>query len=135
MVPKACLLAILEVVDAVHNGADRACLLAQRSYYWDGLKGDVRKYCEDCVTCKIMSAKPKQEALLLTDPPPLIGHTQAMDFASVGLEGPKKKFLVLVDVLSGYSEDFWFLLPPTSAIIIHKLMDFWNSNGVASGVL
>ena len=76
-----------------------------------------------------MSTKPKQEALLLTDPPPSIGHTQMVDFASVGLEGPKKKFLVLVDVLSGYSEVFRFLLPPTLATIIHKLTDFWNSTG------
>ena len=59
VVPKACVPAILEMVDVVHNGADRACLLAQRSHYWDRLKGDVRKHCEDCVTCKIMSAKPK----------------------------------------------------------------------------
>ena len=117
------------MVDAVHKGVDRACLLAQRSYYWDWLKGDVKKNCKDCVTCKIMSAKPKQESLLLTDPPPLIGHTQAMDLASVGLEGPRKKLLVLVDVLSRYSEVFRFLLSPTSAMIIHKLTDFWNSTG------
>ena len=129
MVPKACVPAILEMVDVVHNGADRACLLAQRSHYWDRLKGDVRKHCEDCVTCKIMSAKPKQEALLLMDPPPSIGHSQAVDFASVGLEGPKKKFLVLVDALSGYSEVFRFLLPLTSATVIPKLTDFWNSTG------
>ena len=63
------------------------------------------------------------------DPPRLIGHTQAVDFASVGLEGPKKNFLVLVDVLSGYSEVFRFLLPLTSATIIHKLTDFWKSTG------
>ena len=129
VVPRACIPEILEMVDAVHNGADRACLLAQRSYYWDGLKADVRKHCKECVTCKVMSTKPKQEALLLTDPPPSIGHTQAMDFASVGLRGPKKKLLVLVDLLSGYSEVFRFLLPPTSATIISKLTDFWNSTG------
>ena len=34
---------------------------------------------------------------------------------------------MLVDVLSGYSEVFRFLLPPTSATIIHKVKDFWNS--------
>ena len=50
-----------------------------------------------------------------------------MDFASVGVKGPKKKFLVLVDVLSGYSEVFRFDLPPTLATINHKLTDFWNS--------
>ena len=50
------------------------------------------------MTCKIMSKKPKQEALLMMDPPLGIGHTQAVDFATVGLTGPKKKFLVLVDV-------------------------------------
>ena len=50
-----------------------------------------------------------------------------MDFASVGRHGPKKKVLVLVDILSGYSEVFRFLLPPTSATIISKLTDFWNS--------
>ena len=64
---------------------------------------------------------------MLTDPPPSIGHTQAVDFALVGLQGPKKKFLVLVDILSGYSEVFRFLLPPTSATIISKLTEFWNS--------
>ena len=71
-----------------------------------------------------MSAKTKQESLLHTDSPPLIGHTQAVDFAFVGWESPKKKFLVLMDVLSGYLEVFRFLLPPTLATIIHKLMDF-----------
>ena len=55
VVPKACVPKILEAIDAVHNGADRAYLLAQRSYYWDGLKTDVRKHCDDFVTCKIMS--------------------------------------------------------------------------------
>ena len=54
LVPKACVPEILEVVDAVHYRADRACMLAQRRYYWDRLKGDVRKHCKDCVTCKIM---------------------------------------------------------------------------------
>ena len=117
------------MVDLVHNGSDRACLLAQRSYYWDGLKKDVRQHCEDCVTCKAMASKPKKEALLLTEPPPSIGHTQAVDFVSVGRHGPKKKFLVLVDILSGYSEVFRFLLPPTLATIISKLTDFWNSTG------
>ena len=73
--------------------------------------------------------KPKQEALLLTDPPPSIGHTQAVDFASVGLQGPKKKFLALVNILSGYLEVFRFLLPPTLATIISKLTEFWNSRG------
>ena len=77
--------------------------MAQRSYYWDGLKKDVKQHCEDCVTCKAMSVSPKKEALLFTEPPPAIGHTQAVDFATVGLNGPKKKFLVLVDMLSGYS--------------------------------
>ena len=52
-----------------------------------------------------------------------------MDFVSEGRHGPKKKFLVLVDILSGYSEVFRFLLPPTSATIISKLTDFWNSTG------
>ena len=87
-VSMSCIPQILEVVDAVHNGPDRACLLAQRSYYWDGLKSDVRRHCDDCATCKIISNKPKQEALLMRDPPPSIGHTQAMDFATMGLTGP-----------------------------------------------
>ena len=111
VVPKACVPEILEVADAVHNGADRACLLAQRSYYWDGLNEDIRKHCEDCVTCKIMSAEPKQEALLLMDPPPSIGHSQAVDFASVGLEGPKKKFLVLVNLCPGTRRSLDFFFP------------------------
>ena len=50
VVPRLCIPQILEMVDVVHNGPDRACLLAQRSYYWDGLKKDVWKHCEDCVT-------------------------------------------------------------------------------------
>ena len=65
----------------------------------------------------------------LMEPPPAIGHTQAVDFAVVGDQGNKKKFLILVDVLSGYSEVFPFLTPPTLATIIHKLTDFWNSTG------
>ena len=69
--PRQCIPQILDMVDLVHNGSDRACLLAQRSYYWDGLKKDVRQHCEDCVTCKAMASKPKKEALLLTEPPPL----------------------------------------------------------------
>ena len=126
VVPRACIPAILEVVDSVHNGADRACILAHRSYHWDGLKNDIKEHCKNCSTCKIMSRKPKQESLLLTEPLSSIGHTQAVDFAVVGDEGARKKFLVLVDVLSGYSEVFRFVLPPTSATIIHKLTDFWN---------
>ena len=55
VVPRQCIPQILEVVDSVHNGPDRACLLAQRSYYWDGLKKDVKQHCEECVTCKAMS--------------------------------------------------------------------------------
>ena len=47
----------------------------------------------------------------------------------MGWEGPKKKFLVLVDVLLEYSEVFRFFLPPTMATIIHNLTDFWNSTG------
>ena len=47
----------------------------------------------------------------------------------MGEKGPKKKFLVLVDVLLGYSEVLRFVLPPTSATIIHNLTDFWNSKG------
>ena len=47
----------------------------------------------------------------------------------LGLTGPKKKFLVLVDVLSGYTEVFRFLLPSTSAKIVSKLKDFWNMTG------
>ena len=99
VVLKACVLAILDIVEAVHNRWDRVCLFAQRSYYWDGLKCYVKKRCEDCVTCKIISAKPKQELLLLKDPPPSIGHTQELVFVKVGKRSPKK-FLVLVDVLS-----------------------------------
>ena len=129
VVPKEGIPAVLERIDSVHNGADRACLLAQRSYYWDNMKSDIKEKCEKCRTCKIMSQKPKQEALYLTDPPPFIGHTQAVDFAHVGETNSKKKFLVLVDILSGYSEVFRFLLPPTSKTIIDKLTDFWNSTG------
>ena len=33
VVPKASIPSVLERVDSVHNGADRACLLVQRSYY------------------------------------------------------------------------------------------------------
>ena len=32
VVPKACILQVLEVVESTHNGLDRACLLAQMSY-------------------------------------------------------------------------------------------------------
>ena len=59
--------------------------------------------------------------------PPSIGHKQAVDFVVVGSEGNKKKFLVLEDMLSSYSEVFCFILPPTSAPIISKLSDFWNA--------
>ena len=76
-----------------------------------------------------MSTKPKQEALYLTEPPPFIGHTQVVNFAHAGEKGDKKKFLVLVDILSGYSEVFRFVLPPTSTAIINKLTDFWNLMG------
>ena len=55
VVPRACIPQILEMLDAVHNGADRA----QRSSYWDGLRADVQKHCEDCITSKVMSMKPK----------------------------------------------------------------------------
>ena len=72
VVPIQCIPQILDIVDVVHNGSDRACLLAQRSYYWDGLKKDVRQHYENCVTCKAMAPKPKKEALLLTEPPPLL---------------------------------------------------------------
>ena len=61
--------------------------------------------------------------------PPAVGHTQAVDFEVVGEKGDRKKFLVLVDILSVYSEVFWFVLPPTSTTIINKLTDFWNSTG------
>ena len=91
VVLKACIPSVLERVDSVHNGADRACLLAQRSYYWDTLKSDVKEYCVNCVTCKVMSTKPKQEALYLTEAPPAIGHTQAVDFVVVGEKGDRKK--------------------------------------------
>ena len=124
VMPRACIPQILEVVDWIHNGPDRVCLLAQRSYYWDGMRGDVRKHCEECLTYKIFSKKPKQQALVLTEPPPSIGHTQAMDFAVVGKKGPKKKFLVLVDILLWYAEVFRFLLPPNLAMAINKLTDF-----------
>ena len=100
-----------------------------RSYYWDGMKEDIRRQCKDCLTCKVFSKKPKHEALGLTEPPPAIGHTQAVEFAMVGKGDPKKKFLVLVDVLSGYAEVFRFLLSPTLATIISKLTDFWNATG------
>ena len=33
VVPRQCIPQILDMVDLVHNGSDRACLLAQRSYY------------------------------------------------------------------------------------------------------
>ena len=69
-----------------------------------------------------MSAKPKQVSLLLTEPPPSIGHTQVVDFLTVGEKG-SKKFLAFVDMLSGYLEVFWFVLPPMSATIIQKLAD------------
>jgi hypothetical protein len=93
------------------------------------MKTDIRKQCEDCRTYKIFAKKPKQEALRLMEPPPVIGNTQAVDFATVGEGGSKKKFLVLIDVLSGYSEVFRFLLPPTLTTVIGKLTDFWNATG------
>ena len=129
VVPRACIPQVLEMVDSAHNGPVRACLLAQRSYYWEGMKADIRRQCEDCRTCKIFAKKPRREALRLTEPPPAIGHTQAVDFATVGEGGSKKKFLVLVDVLSGYSEVFRFLHPPTSTTVIGRLTDFWNATG------
>ena len=45
VVPRQCIPQILDLVDVVHNGPERAGLLAQRSYYWDGLKKDVRQHC------------------------------------------------------------------------------------------
>ena len=42
VVPKSCIPQVLEVVDSIHDGPDRACLLAQRSYYWEGMKGDIQ---------------------------------------------------------------------------------------------
>ena len=68
VVLKSCIPQVMEVVDSIHDGPDRVCLLPQRSYYWDSMKGDIQKHCEDCLTCKVFSKKPKQEALALTEP-------------------------------------------------------------------
>ena len=43
VVLRDCVPQVLEMVDSAHNGPDRACLLAQRSYYWEGMKTDIRQ--------------------------------------------------------------------------------------------
>ena len=51
------------------------------------------------------------------------------DLASVGPRGNKKKFLILVDALSGFAEAIRFVCPPTSASVISKLSGFWQIHG------
>ena len=92
---------ILKKVDSVHNGKARAIYLAHRSYWCATMKQEIAENCTACTTCKIFTNKPKKEAIIYSDPPPSIGHTVAVDFAVVGHRGAKKKFLVLVNSLSG----------------------------------
>ena len=127
--PSPAIPAILEKLDSVHNGKARAMYLSARSYWSPSLKADITAHCDACVPCKKFANKPNAEAHRWLTPPPAIGHTMAADFALVGPRGSKKKFLILVDALSGYAEAIRFVCPPNSASVISKLSGFWQIHG------
>ena len=113
---------ILKRLDAVHHGAEKAKLLARRSYWWPGMLPEIEQHCQACTACVEYSAKPPRQHSLATPVPPAIAHTLGLDFALV--HDKKKaplKVLILTDYLSGYIIYFKFTKPPAAEEIVHKL--------------
>ena len=128
-VPYQCRPGILATVDSVHNGPRRASQLARRSYWWPHMDKDIDDHCQLCPACKEFNSAPPKETSLATPIPPMVGHTQGMDFAEVSSKtGGKRKFLLLTDYLSGWATYFEFPSAPTSASVIDKLSKWFHSS-------
>lgn len=95
-----------------HSGFLRTYKRSTGQLYWEGMKSDIQKYCEECVVCQRNKSLALTPAglLLPLEIPNKVWNDISMDF----IEGLPKAagyevILVVVDCFSKYMSTFWLL--------------------------
>jgi hypothetical protein len=111
---------------ARHLGFTKTYDRVKRSFFWDGMKQDVRNFVIECDVCQCNKGEtfksPGTLQLLLI--PPIIWQDISMDFI-VGLpkSGNKSVIMVVVDRLSKYAHLCALQHPFTASIVAQLFMD------------
>jgi hypothetical protein len=111
---------------AGHSGFTKTYDRVKRSFFWDGMKQDVRNFVVECDVCQCNKGETvKSPGTLQPLPiPPAIWRDISMDFI-VGLpkSGNKSVIMVVVDRLSKYAHLCALQHPFTTSIVAQLFMD------------
>jgi hypothetical protein len=111
---------------AGHSGFTKTYDRVKRSFFWDGMKQDVRNFVAECDVCQCNKGETvKSPGTLQPLPiPPAIWRDISMDFI-VGLpkSGNKSVIMVVVDRLSKYAHLCALQHPFTTSIVAQLFMD------------
>jgi hypothetical protein len=111
---------------AGHSGFTKTYDQVKRSFFWDGMKQDIRKFVAECEVCQhnkgetVKSPGTLQPLLI----PPAIWKDISMDFIT-GLpkSGNKSVIMVVVDRLSKYAHFCALPHPFTASMVAQIFMD------------
>jgi hypothetical protein len=111
---------------AGHSGFTKTYDRVKCSFFWDGMKHDIRKFVTECEVCQcnkgeIVKSPGTLQPLLI---PPVIWKDISMDFIT-GLpkSGNKSIIMVVVDRLSKYAHFCTLPHPFTTSTVAHIFMD------------
>jgi hypothetical protein len=109
-----------------HSGFTKTYDRVKRSFFWDGMKQDVRNFVAECDVCQLKKGEiVKYPGTLQPLPiPPAIWQDISMDFV-VGLpkSGSKSFIMVVVDRLSKYAQFCALQHPFKTSIVAQIFMD------------
>jgi hypothetical protein len=111
---------------AGHSGFTKTYDRVKCSFFWDGMKQDVRNFVAECEVCQHNKGETVKSlgTLQLLPIPPVIWRDISMDFI-VGLpkSGNKSIIMVVVDRLSKYAHLCYLQHPFTTSTVAQRFMD------------
>jgi hypothetical protein len=109
-----------------HSGFTKTYDRVKRSFFWDGMKQDIRNFFIECDVCQCNKGETVKSlgTLKLLPIPPAIWKDISMDFiTSLPKSGNKSVIMVVVDHLSKYSHFCDLQHPFTSSMVVQIFMD------------
>jgi hypothetical protein len=111
---------------AGHSGFTKTYDRVKRSFFWDGMKQNIRKFVAECEVCQCNEGETVKSpgTLQPLSIPPTIWKDISMDFIT-GLpkSGNKSVIMVVVDRLSKYAHFFSLQYPFTASMVAQIFMD------------
>jgi hypothetical protein len=109
-----------------HSGFTKTYDRVKHSFFWDGMKQDIRNFLVECEVCQCNKGEivKSPSTLQLLSIPPTIWKDISMEFI-IGLpkSGNKSVIMVAVDRLSKYSHFYSLQYPFTTSMVAQLLMD------------